>query len=418
VRIGEVARTLGLSPDRIRYYVREGLIIPEPRGRQHDFGPSVLEDLRMLLRLKELGFNLREIHRILSLRRVSDPTDPEDLSDLLDLYARKRRELEEQRSRIEGALSALDREVEAFCTLRRPQAVRSGVPLRALELLRCPRCGLPPSLTGASVDARWVHEGALTCPCGYGAQIREGILRTGNRNTSRYDRPDTTRELYKDLPSPLVTLFARAHDWMFARMDRLCPPGRTILETHPNAYFFLYIVSGRIPRENLYVVIDKFPETLEMYKRKIDLLGRELDILYLADASLDYPLREGCFDGFVDFFGSNEEGFYREKFLLYGLDRFLAPEAGVLGTYFHYPPRSRSVKNLCAEYPEATPRNFDLALYRRSLAETGFAVLEEERIGSVTDAGKNLAFSFHEPGEELGLFSFLARRTPAGADRR
>jgi DNA-binding transcriptional MerR regulator len=418
VKIGEVSRELGISADSIRFYVREGLLIPDAKGLQHDFGSSALEDLRMLLRLKNLGFSLREIHRILSLRRVSDPTDPEDLSDLLDLYARKRRELEERRRRIEGAMAALDREVETFCTLRRPKAVRSGVPLRALELLRCPLCGLSPSLTGASMDARWVHEGTLVCPCGYGAEIREGILRTGHLNTSRHDRPDTTRELYKDLPSPLVTLFAKAHDWMFARMDRLCPPGGTILETHPNAYFFLYIVSGRIPRENLYVVIDKFPETLEMYKRKIDLLGRDLDILYLADASPDYPLREGCFDGFVDFFGSNEEGFYREEDLLRGLDRFLAPGAGVLGTYFHYPPRSRSVRNLCAEYPEATLRNFDLSRYRRALAETSFAVLEEERIGSVTDAGKNLAFGFHEPGEELGLLSFLAKRSPTGPDRR
>ena len=30
--------------------------------------------------------------------------------------------------------------------------------------------------------------------------------------------------------------------------------------------------------------------------------------------------------------------------------------------------------------------------------------------GAVTDPGKNLAFSFHRSDEELGLWSFLARR--------
>ena len=196
---------------------------------------------------------------------------------------------------------------------------------------------------------------------------------------------------------------------MFLRMDRLSS-ARVVLETHPNAYFFLHMAASRAPRGLLYVVVDKFPETLEMYKRKLDRSAPDLEILYLADASLDFPIRWGCVEGFVDFFGSNEHGFYHHQDLVCGLERFFSPRALVLGTYFHYPPGGASVRQLCREYPEAAMHNFDVRRYRRILEDRGFRVEEGEPVGAVTDPGKNLAFSFHRSDEELGLWSFLARR--------
>ena len=87
---------------------------------------------------------------------------------------------------------------------------------------------------------------------------------------------------------------------MFLRMDRLSS-ARVVLETHPNAYFFLHMAASRAPRGPLYVVVDKFPETLEMYKRKLDRSAPDLEILYLADASLDFPIRWGMRGGIRGF---------------------------------------------------------------------------------------------------------------------
>lgn len=68
--IGKVARRTGLGIDTIRFYEREGLI-PEPARRPsgyRDYGPDVLERLHFIRRAKELGFSLKEITELLSLR--------------------------------------------------------------------------------------------------------------------------------------------------------------------------------------------------------------------------------------------------------------------------------------------------------------------------------------------------------------
>lgn len=417
MKIGELSRRLDIPVETIRYYVRSGIIVPDRAGKQYDFCPSSVEDLKRVLDLKRLGFSLNEIHRILSLLRISDPCDPEDTLELVALYSTKKDELEEKVRQLAAARDAVAEEIQTIYRCCRPQNASTGVPLRALALLACPLCRGRLSLTDASVDARYVHEGTVCCSCGYRAEIRRGILRTPNVNRSRYDKPDTTRELYKDLPSPLISLFTKAHNWMLDRLGAL-GSSQVVMETHANASLFLYIAiaAKRQSSDKLYVIIDKFPETLEMYKRKIEFHRDDLDILYLADASLDFPLADGCIDGFIDFFGSNEHQFYRHDDLLVQLDRFFSPKASLLGTYFHMPPMGVSARKLCREYPEAYIHNFNLRLYRQALDRARFSIVASDAIGSITDSGENLAFSFHVKEEELSLFSLLAQRTQPSRD--
>ncbi len=68
--IGKVAGRTGVSVDTIRFYEREGLI-PEPvrlPSGYRDYAPAVVRRLRFIKRAKELGFSLREITGLLSLR--------------------------------------------------------------------------------------------------------------------------------------------------------------------------------------------------------------------------------------------------------------------------------------------------------------------------------------------------------------
>jgi MerR family mercuric resistance operon transcriptional regulator len=72
--IGQAARQAGVGVETVRFYEREGLLEqPErrPSGyRQYD--SQVVERLRFIRRAKELGFTLKEIAELLSLRL--DPT--------------------------------------------------------------------------------------------------------------------------------------------------------------------------------------------------------------------------------------------------------------------------------------------------------------------------------------------------------
>lgn len=69
-RIGELAQELGLRPKTIRYYEALGLL-PVPwrtEAGYRRYGPADRERLRFILKAKVIGFSLREIGEMLTLR--------------------------------------------------------------------------------------------------------------------------------------------------------------------------------------------------------------------------------------------------------------------------------------------------------------------------------------------------------------
>jgi DNA-binding transcriptional MerR regulator len=70
MRIGRLARDIGLSPDAIRFYERNSLLPKAARtaGGFRQFGESDIETLAFIRRVQSLGFTLREIRGLLSLR--------------------------------------------------------------------------------------------------------------------------------------------------------------------------------------------------------------------------------------------------------------------------------------------------------------------------------------------------------------
>ena len=70
LRIGELAAKAGVGIEAIRFYEREGLLPEPPRtasGYRQYPGEAVAR-LRFIQRAKELGFSLKEISELISLR--------------------------------------------------------------------------------------------------------------------------------------------------------------------------------------------------------------------------------------------------------------------------------------------------------------------------------------------------------------
>lgn len=68
--ISEAARLAGVGVETVRFYEREGLLDQPARP---DFGyrqytPDVVKRIQFIRRAKELGFTLKEIHELLTLR--------------------------------------------------------------------------------------------------------------------------------------------------------------------------------------------------------------------------------------------------------------------------------------------------------------------------------------------------------------
>lgn len=104
--IGELAQRAETSVETIRYYERRGLIAEPPRRSSgyRQYPPEAKRRLRFIRRAKELGFSLREISELLSLRTSSRPCGEireqiavkvSDLGQRIRDLGRMRRALEE-----------------------------------------------------------------------------------------------------------------------------------------------------------------------------------------------------------------------------------------------------------------------------------------------------------------------------------
>lgn len=77
--IGQVAKLAGVGVETIRFYEREGLL-NKPKRKQSGyrlFGPEVVNRIKFIKSVKELGFSLREIRELLFLRADSRGTAKE-----------------------------------------------------------------------------------------------------------------------------------------------------------------------------------------------------------------------------------------------------------------------------------------------------------------------------------------------------
>lgn len=68
--IGQVAKQAGISVETIRYYEKQGLL-EEPERKEsgyRQYSGKIIERLSFIMQAKELGFSLKEIGELLSLK--------------------------------------------------------------------------------------------------------------------------------------------------------------------------------------------------------------------------------------------------------------------------------------------------------------------------------------------------------------
>ena len=74
--IGELVERTGFTKDTIRFYEKKGLINIDRKSRRDnnykEYSEQVLEKLRLIRKLKDLGFTLNEIDTFLELWRDED----------------------------------------------------------------------------------------------------------------------------------------------------------------------------------------------------------------------------------------------------------------------------------------------------------------------------------------------------------
>ena len=103
MRIGELARSVGVNVETIRYYQRIGLLgLPQrPYGGTRCYGNEDLKKLRFIRRAQQIGFSLEDIRALLELSSSDCKQVGRLAAEKLNLVHAKLRQLR----RIESILS-------------------------------------------------------------------------------------------------------------------------------------------------------------------------------------------------------------------------------------------------------------------------------------------------------------------------
>jgi DNA-binding transcriptional MerR regulator len=109
--IGELARGAGVGVETVRYYQRRGLF-PEPARAPRstrEYPPEALELLRFIRRARGLAFTIKEIERLIVLRKSR-----KDPRELIALLSGKATDLEREVAERQAAIGVL-REMADKC---------------------------------------------------------------------------------------------------------------------------------------------------------------------------------------------------------------------------------------------------------------------------------------------------------------
>lgn len=408
MKISQLAEKYNLPKDTVQYYTKLGLLLPRQKGAGHDFTQREEEDLLYIQQLKTMQFSLKEIQQIMQWRRTSNWNEPETVCDYLRFLENREKQISQEMEGLEQALRLIQQEKNKMTA---PVKVRAklGVPVQALGYLVCPQCHSPLQLTEGEFLYPYVFGGRLECSCGWCAQIEDGVVDTGSRYTAPYDSPDLARGLYKGLPNEFYHPFNACCDRIVSTMNNMDLTGKLVLETHLNGYSFLYNHFKYLKNDCLYVCCDKYIETVRMYKELLELLGMNLNILFIADAGMDLPLMHGSVSLFLNFFAAGEHSLYAQNSLLTDVLDFLKPNAQVLGAQVTFPDGQRTVAKLHQKYPEGDLQGFSEAKLREDYAKHGFR-LDYKREGTVLKTPDRYSFACHVDGEPMQIASYYAQR--------
>jgi MerR family mercuric resistance operon transcriptional regulator len=120
--IGRLAKEAGVNLETVRFYERQGLLPKPPRSSSgyRLFPTDAARRLRFIRRAQELGFSLKEIRELLSLR-VSRTTKSKDI-----------------RVRTEGKIADIEAKIRSLESMKRTLRELTNVCDGCAPLAECP----------------------------------------------------------------------------------------------------------------------------------------------------------------------------------------------------------------------------------------------------------------------------------------
>lgn len=404
MKIGQFAKDFNVSIDTVRHYIEKGLLIPEKINTQYQMNTICLEDMALINELKLYRFSLKEIHKILSLKRLTNNGNNEDMSYFRNLLVEKKKQLIGEKDQILRAIHSLDAKINTETNENIEQDnKKKGVPLLFVPVLSCPYCQSGLSLQNASILGNQIFEGNLYCSCGYQTEIKDGILFTNNLQSSPFKYSIYEIDVEKWNPS-FVSLLEKSKLWMYNELTQQQLENKMVLETNIEILMMLPKYLSSLPKNTSYIFTCYSLETIKTLKQSIEKLHPDLSVLYIVNSDLHLPLAHHSIDFFIDSLSFTQYSLIYKESPIQILTRYLKNNSYIIGNAVFYEANSKSLKKIQSIYPTPNPKALQLNLLEEELHEHHFTNPIKEIVGFTKNPGSY--FSYHDENEKMNLLAY------------
>ncbi|MCO0600946.1 MerR family transcriptional regulator [Peribacillus butanolivorans] len=406
MKIGTFAKLFHVTTDTVRYYIEQGLLIPDKKNTQYQMNQLCLDDMAFITELKKFHFTLLEIQQILSYQRVTNFSDHEDIDYYNNLLIDKKNQLTKKKEDISKAIHLIEKAVLTNSPSSKEENF-TGIPLSFVNMLYCPKCHIPLEMKDITIKKVYIQTGSLTCTCGYEAAIEEGIIITANLyDTSPYPSYFYDKETIKEINPKMINLFEKSNFWFQKVLQNVDLKNKLIVETNVDAVVSLPKYIDVLETSASYVFSGFSLAMLKKVRKRIERMNPKPNVLYILNSDLNLPLKPLSIDVFVDSFTANDFSLLNPQFPIHVLKNYFHSSSTIVGGYSYYDSSAKSLKNISALYPNSHEHILYPKYIEENISVNGFQITQSENIGYCTDPGP--FFDYHVIDEKFHMLMYLA----------
>jgi len=410
MKIGAFARSHGVNPSTVRFYIDRALLTPRTENGRYVFNEVNDAQMEKILKYKRYRFSLEEIEFLFSYENLSNLKDDRIITEITNILENKKKLLMQEITALNTIMKDIDGEIESFGSLKKNITKNTYLPLGTLNLLCCPECGNDLHLENADIEPSGIKEATVKCACGYKVKIEDGILicpeHMDNSPFKVYENVDSIISMAKDFSPSFRRMVLKGYLRVYHQLLNSCNNLPGIMLIGPLSYNFILGYMRFIPKGATVIIVDVSLMKLQKMKTHLSDSGR--DVLCIAGDISKTPIRKKVIDLFIDDYSFNNYGITYDRNLFIDITPFLKDNGIVVGQFIDYSKAPKSSKNIKTEYPEC---NMDWATLKRayvSLAGAGLTIVERTTIGA--PEGNNLDFVWQIDNEKLSLITYIARK--------
>ncbi len=108
--IGELAQEVGMTIHGLRFYEKEGLVMPKRKGKNRIYSEEDKMWIEFLLHMKETGMSIQDMKKYTTLRKQENPP----IDELMAILLSHREKVQKQLEIYQKNLALLDKKIEVY----------------------------------------------------------------------------------------------------------------------------------------------------------------------------------------------------------------------------------------------------------------------------------------------------------------